>query len=1084
MKRRYPFFARFYISALFLVAVLAANGQPHKYLSFDMPLFSGAQGDTVVLPVSVQNLLGVLSMQYHFSWPVDDLEFLGIDVNVAGNPMGITNANILFTSPGVLTTVWFDQNAVGVTLPDSTILYGLKFLVKTPDAKFIPIRLKQYQSPWGLEVVQDDGGYYILPLRVGGVYANMPVPNAPVIHRDWEPWGPPENLSSIVSGGTPPYSFSWTGPGGFTSTAHNLDILKGGTYRLTITDQAGIPALLDLVNDQEALPSTCFSLGMPKVSGAENDVVTIPVSVQNFEDIISMQFSLHWSAEDMEMASPVSFNPDNPLGLTAANFNTSVPGLLKFIWFDPNTLGLDLQDSTVLFNLHFKVNSAQAEYIPVRFGPTNGLVYEVYAESADLMILSLRTGGVYANMAVPAGLPVVDEICSTPASSNCVEAKGSAYPVVSGGVPPYTFQWSGPDGFTSTEQNITDLVYGEYQLTVTDRFGATTLADVAISVDAIPLVISGTAQNASCSGADGCIDLLATTSHWPVSFAWSAPGLSGQDVCNLDPGTYTVTATDAGNCTSVQTFEVLLENELLIDAQATPANCANGQPGSAVVLPLNGVPPYDYLWSNNVTSQANLGLSAGLYGVTVTDSLGCTGVGNVEIGDASVSDWDLVLVIDCPGGNSGNLLLLSDNPSAPAYPLTVEWSNGTTVIVPAPNDTLSLLEMTPSGLYSVLVTDSLGCSVFLESALSCFGSSLPDSEALVWPGDADNNNAVNHHDLLYLGLAYGATGTPRAGATNDWTGQPADDWGQNTTGRVVNFKNMDTNGDGLVGAGDTAAIVANWGRVVDPLADNPFAPPLAVPGGGSGSPVPSMTLAADTLFAGQTTYIPVILGTSDNPADSLHGLAFSLAYNPKVLTPKYFEPVSSWFGDPDNGLLCMQRHFEGQNRIDVALSRTDGFPAGGFGLIGRMFIIIEDDIFFRKNDLGEPESEDDATITTRMFFRNIRLLSASNTSAEATPNEAKVTVSQTVGTAQPGSPRISMSVWPNPASENVRISVGAETRLRSVTISDLTGKLRYQASDLSDTLFTVPVRHWAPGTYLVHALTDRGTAVCFLVVEN
>ncbi|MBL7795879.1 MAG: T9SS type A sorting domain-containing protein [Saprospiraceae bacterium] len=823
---------------------------------------------------------------------------------------------------------------------------------------------------------------------------------------------------------------------------------------------------------------------MPKVSGAQNDVVTLPVTVQNFEDIISMQLSLHWSAEDLEMASPVSFNPGNPLGLAAANFNTSVPGILKFIWFDQNTIGVDLPDDTVLFNLHFKVNSAQAEYIPVRFGPTNGLVYEVYAETGDLMNLSLRTGGVYANMAVTAGLPVVDEICSTPASSNCLNPKGSAYPVVSGGTPPYSFQWSGPGGFTSTEQNITDLVYGEYQLTVTDLSGATTLADVAISVDAIPLIISGTAQSASCSGADGCIDVLATTSKWPVSFAWSAPGLSGQDVCNLMPGTYTVTATDAGNCTSVQTFEVLLENELLIDAQAIQANCANGQLGSAVVLPLNGVPPYDYLWSNNVTGQANLGLTAGLYGVTVTDSLGCTGVGNVEIGDTGVSDWDLVLVIDCPGGNSGNLLLLSDNPLAPAYPLTVEWSNGTTVIVLAPNDTLSLLEMIPSGLYSVLVTDSLGCSVFLESALSCFGSSQQDSEALVWPGDADNNNAVNHHDLLYLGLAYGAIGTPRAGATNDWAGQPADDWSQNTTGRVVNFKNMDANGDGLVDAGDTTAIVANWGRVVDPLADNPFAPPLAVPGGGSGAPVPSMTLAADTLFAGQTTYIPVILGTSDIPADSLHGLAFSLAYNPKVLTPQYFEPVSSWFGDPDNGLLCMQRHFEGQNRIDVALSRTDGLPTSGFGLIGRMFIIIEDDIFFRKKDLGEPESENEATITTRMFFRNIRLMRTSNASVDAAPTESKVTVSQTVGTAQPEQSGIAFSVWPNPASQTVHLATGSEIPLRAVRISDLAGRLCYQSTNQNAASLTVAVQGWTPGVYLIQAQTDFGRTTQMLVIEN
>lgn len=1082
MNRCYSIFIRFYLSALFLVMASAGHGQTHRYFSFDMPLISGVQGDTVVLPVSVQDHKLVISMQYHLSWPLDDLEFLGVDVNTGGNPLAMSVVNFLVSSPGALTTVWWDTNAFGATLPDSAILYGMKFIIKTPDAKFVPVRLKQYQSPWESEVIQQDGYILTLPLRVGGVYANMPVPSAPIIHRVWVPWGG-GSVSYDVTGGTPPYSFSWSGPGGFTSTEQNPGILKGGTYRLTITDQAGIPTLLDIANGQETLPPSCFSLGMPKVSGDQNDEVTIPVTTRNFQDIFSMQFSLYWPAEDLQFLSPISFNPSNPLGLSAANFNTSIPGHLKFTWFDQNALGIDLQDDAVVFNLRFKVNTAQAKFIPIRFRPTPGLPNEVFTEPGGLMAFALRTGGVYANMPVPSGLPTVDEVCSVPSTSSCLETKGSAYPVVSGGIAPYTFQWSGPAGFASTEQNITNLAYGEYSLTVTDRLGATTLADVAITVDGIPLVVSGTTQDASCAGIDGCIDLFVNTSHWPVSYEWSAAGLSGQDVCNLAPGMYTVTATDASSCTVTRSFEVTGQDSVALNLLVSFANCANGQLGSAVVLPKNGIPPYDYLWSNTVTGQTNLGLSAGLYGVTVTDSEGCTGVGNAEIGDASLLAWDLYLLQDCPGGNLGNLLLFSGNPWAPAYPLTVEWSNGTTVVVPAANDSLSLLEMAPSGLYSVQVTDSLGCTLFLESPLSCFGSSQPDSLSLVWPGDADNNNAVNHHDLLYLGLAYGATGTPRAGATNDWIGQPADDWSQNTAGHVVNFKNMDTNGDGMVNAADTVAIVANWGRVVDPFADNPFAAPLAVPGmGGPGTP--SMTLAADTLFAGQTTYIPVILGTSDVPADSLHGLAFSLAYNPKVLTPKYFEPTSSWFGNPDNGLICLQRHFAGQNRIDVALSRTDGLPAGGFGLIGRMFIIIEDDIFFRKKDLGEPESENDATVTTRMFFRNVRLLSTSNASVEAAPTVAKVTVTQTVGTAQPEHPGISISVWPNPASKTVHIAARLETPLRALRISDLSGRLLYHFTDLDSPLLTLPIHHWSPGVYLIQAQTDSGLKNQLFIVEN
>ena len=52
------------------------------------------------------------------------------------------------------------------------------------------------------------------------------------------------NLSSTVSGGTSPYSYSWSGPNSFTSTSQNpsitnVTIVASGTYSLTVTDANG-----------------------------------------------------------------------------------------------------------------------------------------------------------------------------------------------------------------------------------------------------------------------------------------------------------------------------------------------------------------------------------------------------------------------------------------------------------------------------------------------------------------------------------------------------------------------------------------------------------------------------------------------------------------------------------------------------------------------------------------------------------------------------------------------------------------------------------------------------------------------------
>jgi hypothetical protein len=44
---------------------------------------------------------------------------------------------------------------------------------------------------------------------------------------------------------------------------------------------------------------------------------------------------------------------------------------------------------------------------------------------------------------------------------------------ITGGTPTYMFSWTGPDGFTSTDQNLTGLKYGEYTVTITDQNGCT-----------------------------------------------------------------------------------------------------------------------------------------------------------------------------------------------------------------------------------------------------------------------------------------------------------------------------------------------------------------------------------------------------------------------------------------------------------------------------------------------------------------------------------------------------------------------------------------------------------------------------------
>lgn len=784
-----------------------------------------------------------------------------------------------------------------------------------------------------------------------------------------------------------------------------------------------------------------------------------------------MELELGWSETAMQFES-LQFG-NNALGLSVANFNAGIPGRLKSAWFDPNAVGVDLPDSTIIFTLNLRVINPAPGFYPVSMADDSLFHNSVDLEPDGPISIAFKTGGVYVNTAPVPGL-AINEFCMN--NSSCFNPGGTIIPNISGGAPPYAYSWTGPDGFSSASPSLDNLLPGYYYLTVTDQNNALEQATINLIGGGQPLKFSGQIINPSCAQNDGCIQLGINSGQPPFSFAWSTAD-TVQQLCGLAPGDYSVTVNGANGCSAVAWYNLPASNSLQLNVAGTTSNCVSGQAGTAAALPQNGVPPYQYAWNTGDTTPVIVGLYAGAYTVTVTDASGCSGVGTATISDAAVLAWGLELAPRCPGGNqpAGDMTLRAADPSGIHFPLTLHWSNGSSSVVNVPaGDTLETLGGLPFGVYSVTVTDSIGCAQMLETALNCLLDLPADSAVFVWPGDIDSNRAVNHHDLLYLGLGFGATGPARPNASAQWTGQPAPDWPENTPQRAVNFRHLDANGDGIVNAADTLPIVSNWGQVVNPLTDDPFDIPKSAPGMAT-TPAPALSFPADTLFTGQTSPIPVILGSAGAPAGNLHGLSFSVSYDPAILRPLYFEPMPSWFGDPAEGLLCIQRHFPGQHRIDVALSRTDGVPVSGSGIIGRMFIVIEDDIFLRKPlyQIEDLSGGDDAEIVTKLYMRNIQGLTPDNTQPEIAPTTTPLVIRQLVWAGEPGKQAPTVRVWPNPAGELLHVAV-KDGRLRALQVFDLAGRRVMYLSAGTSSGINVPVSGWPPGFYTVWVQTDRG----------
>ena len=105
-------------------------------------------------------------------------------------------------------------------------------------------------------------------------------------------------------------------------------------------------------------------------------------------------------------------------------------------------------------------------------------------------------------------------ITGTPASKISA-SDGTINAIVAGGTPPYTYSWSGPGSFTANTENLTGLIYGVYNLTVTDKNGCSVVGSFILKTP--PVAVDdeiSTIQNiaatknivANDTDADGTID--------------------------------------------------------------------------------------------------------------------------------------------------------------------------------------------------------------------------------------------------------------------------------------------------------------------------------------------------------------------------------------------------------------------------------------------------------------------------------------------------------------------------------------------------------------------------------------------------
>ncbi len=437
--------------------------------------------------------------------------------------------------------------------------------------------------------------------------------------------------NAVPSGGTAPFTYSWS-PGGQTSqTAVNL---TAGIYSVTITDAGGCSGTQTVSITQPAALTATLSAS-PTTCGAMNGSASVSASggtspysyswsssgytTPGISNLSSGNYSatvtdangcIVSGSANVAASSALIINAANTGPLcVGTNLNLSCNTGVSWNWVGPNSYTSNVQNP-VLSNTQINMSGTYT----VQVTDANGC----QATATTTVVIS------------PLPVPVAGN--NGPLCANQTLSLNA-----SGGT---TYSWSGPGGFSSALQNpvvnpVNSGATGIYTVTVSNGNNCQATGTTSVTVYALPTVTAS--DVIVCS--NGTINLSA---NGGVNYSWSGPNgfTSGQQNPTISnaglntAGAYVVTATDNNGCVNAAIAQVTINPPPVVLAGNNGPVCE----GSVLNLTCNTAGVVSWLGPNNFTSnQQNPVINttqpaaAGIYSVTVTIPGGCSGIATTTV---------------------------------------------------------------------------------------------------------------------------------------------------------------------------------------------------------------------------------------------------------------------------------------------------------------------------------------------------------------------------------------------------------------------------------------------------------------------